>query len=346
MKIIVTHSSPDLDAVTSVWLLKRFLPGWEDAKIKFVPAGERLKNLELKIPAKDPLFRPSFARLHHETAGTRQGRQSEKLGIETGEDKNGVEKAGEDEIIHVDTGFGKFDHHDTSDMNVSAASLVYDYICQRINYAPGSIKKEALCKMVEVVVSTDHFQELFYQDALAAYHEFSLLAIIEGLKMEYPGHDQKYVEFTMECLNAILRVFENRIWAEHEIKEKGIEFKTQWGKALAVETNNDTVLKLGQKMGYEIVVRKDPRNGFVRIKARPENKLKTKNSQIIESELRLKTGGVDLTKAYNRFKKLDPYATWFLHVSKRMLLNGSSKNPKMIGTNLALEEIVKVLKDE
>ena len=51
MKIIVTHASPDWDAITSIWLLKRFLPGWNTAEIRFVPAGERLKSSEFRIEA-------------------------------------------------------------------------------------------------------------------------------------------------------------------------------------------------------------------------------------------------------------------------------------------------------
>ena len=44
MKIIVTHAAPDLDAVTSVWLIKRFLQGWNEAEVRFVPAGQRLNQ--------------------------------------------------------------------------------------------------------------------------------------------------------------------------------------------------------------------------------------------------------------------------------------------------------------
>ena len=44
MKIIVTHLSPDLDALASSWLLKRFLTGWTEAEITYVPAGETYKN--------------------------------------------------------------------------------------------------------------------------------------------------------------------------------------------------------------------------------------------------------------------------------------------------------------
>ena len=73
-----------------------------------------------------------------------------------------------------------------------------------------------------------------------------------------------------------------------------------------------------------MVVRKDPRKGYVRIKARPESK-------------------VDLTLVFEKLSKMDPDATWFLHISKKMLLNGSVKNPKMRPTKLKLGDIIKVL---
>ncbi|HLD24715.1 MAG TPA: hypothetical protein VJB96_02245 [Patescibacteria group bacterium] len=39
MKTIVTHIGPDLDVITSTWLVKTFFPGWEEAEVAFVPAG-------------------------------------------------------------------------------------------------------------------------------------------------------------------------------------------------------------------------------------------------------------------------------------------------------------------
>ena len=44
MKIIVTHSSPDWDAIGSVWVIKRLLPGWTDADVQFIPAGQLLEK--------------------------------------------------------------------------------------------------------------------------------------------------------------------------------------------------------------------------------------------------------------------------------------------------------------
>ena len=291
MKIIVTHSSPDMDAITSVWLIKKFLPNWNDASVKFVPAGERLGN-----------------------------------------GKSPIEKNGEDEIIHVDTGLGPLDHHQTADDNVCGASLTFDFVKRVMSHELGvrssqkwEDKMEAVSRMVKVVVDIDHFKEVFRKEVLADYHEFDLASILDGLKLQFPNQDDYYVEFVSKCLDAVLHEFENRIWAEKEVKENGIKFETREGIGMGFETINDSVVKLAQKMGYVIVIRKDPRKGYVRIKVRPDNK-------------------IDLTLACENLKKIDPDATWFLHVGKKMLLNGSVKNPKMRPTTLSLEKIIEVLK--
>ncbi len=100
--------------------------------------------------------------------------------------------------------------------------------------------------------------------------------------------------------------------------------RTSKGKGIGLETINDQSVKLSQKLGFAIAVRKDPRKGYVRIKARPDS-------------------GIDLTKTYEQLKKMDPSATWFLHASLKMLLNGSVKNPKMRPSTLSLSAIISVL---
>lgn len=298
MKIIVTHNSPDWDAITSVWLIKRFLQGWEDAITQFVPAGERIGNIKYQIS----------------------------------NTKSPIEKIGEDEIIHVDTGLGLLDHHQTDNQSVSAAGLTWE--CVKTQNADRTRDRmEAIGRLVAIVVDIDHFKEVFWADAMSDYHEFSLLGVLDGLKVQKPEMDGYYVEFGMQMLDAVLHAFENRIWAEREIKN-GHKFKTKWGEGIGFETINDQVLNLAQKMGYVIVLRKDPRKGYVRVKARPS-----------QNQSQEKGIGVDLTLAYEKLKKLDPNATWFLHVSKKMLLNGSAKNPKMRVTTLSLDKIIKVLEN-
>ncbi len=303
MKIIVTHISPDWDAIGGVWVIKKFLSGWGDAAVEFVPAGGRRTG-----PGKY---------------------QMAKLG----ENTETIEVQGKDEVIHVDTGLGPLDHHETSDSSVSGTSRAWDYVKTTIE-AHGSsmtdVHKKAVSRVVQFIVETDHFKEVFWPEAAADRYEFTILGVLEGLKLLKPEEHDYYVEFGREVLDSLFHTFENRISAEEEIDGKGIVFETKRGKGVGFDTANDSVLKLAQKMGYHLVVRKDPKGGFVRIKVRPpENK----------------TTDIDLTLAYERFSKMDPDATWFLHVSKKMLLNGGSKNPNQVPTNLSLQRIIEVLKE-
>lgn len=306
MKIIVTHTSPDLDAIMSVWLLKKFLPGWENADVQFVAAGERIDAGKWKDIAQ----------------------------------ASPIEKIENNEVIHVDTGLGSLDHHQTVNDKISAASLSWDFVESKnpefkIQNDKTKNRIEALSRMVKVIVKEDHFKDVFRKDALADYHEFDLGSILDGLKFQFPDQDDCYIEFICKSLDAVLHEFENRIWAEKEIAQNGQKFSAKSGPGIAFEIINDSVIKLSQKMGYVVVVRKDPRKGYVRIKAIPAHEQKTENGK---QEI-----DIDLSSAYEKLKKMDPDATWYLHVSKKMLLNGSTKNPGFRPTRLSLKEIIKVL---
>lgn len=292
MFTIVTHNSPDLDAIGAVWLIKRFLPNWKDAEVKFVPAGKTLNN---EIADSDP------------------------------------------HTLHVDTGFGQLDHHQ-SDADTCAAKKTLSHIKKTLNKAgqqvnfPGGLsdsplrwEDEALERMSEVINFYDHFREATLTDATADYHVFDAAAITDGLKSLYPDDDRRIVDVGFVILDAIYKLMKEKVWAEEIIENEGIKFETPWGKAFAFETLNDAVLKVAQKMGYVVVVRKDPKKGYVRIKGSPETE-------------------VDFTAAYETFKKKDPEATWFLHSSRKILLNGTTKNPDMKPTRLPLESIIEVLK--
>lgn len=304
MKIIVTHTSPDWDAITSVWLIKRFLSNWENASVVFVPAGERIKGSKMKIPNNN--------------------------------EDEAIERIGNDEVIHVDTGMGPLDHHQTDSLAVCGASRTWDFVKKQHDGGEKWFNRvDAVERIVNIIVAIDHFQEVYWEGAKEDYQEFSLLGLLEGLKYQKPGEDNFYLLFCMECLDAMVYTFENRAWAEKEIKEKGIEFDTRFGRGIGIETMNDTVLKLAQKLGYAVVIRKDPRSGFVRIKTLPE-RADYSNDQV--------KPGVDFTLTTEQLKKMDPEATWFLHVSRKMLLNGTTKNPNMVPTRLSLQQIIDVVK--
>lgn len=275
MKIIVTHLSPDLDAIASVWLIKKYLPDWNDAQIKFVPSGTTLDN---QLPDTD---------------------------------KN---------VIHVDTGLGKFDHHQINDYT-SATKLVFKYLVGREYVEEREIK--ALEKIIEYVNSTDHFAEVFYYEPDADRYDFMIRQLVDGLKV-INREETKLIEIIFQLLEAVLIVFKNKVSAEEEIVN-GFVFQSYLGKSLAIESKNEEAVKLALKKGFTLVIRRHPEVGFTRIKTLPDKKY-------------------TLKPIYEKILIKDKVGSWFFHISGHMLLNGSSGNPKLIPTTLSLNKIIEIVK--
>lgn len=272
----MTHFMPDQDAITSVWLVKKFAKGWEDAEVVFVPAGKTYKDEEVD---RDP------------------------------------------EILHVDTGYGACDHHQ-EDSNTCASILTWEWI-RKNGLLVRKVDEKVMSGLLDVVSDIDHFGEAKWPEPASDRYDFQLERIIDGWKLLYPGEDHRLIQWGMDCLDGIFQVLKNKYKALEEI-ESGLKFETKWGKAVALETTNDEVTHLGQKLGYNVVVRKDPRKGYLRIKTMPDP-------------------NIDLTEVCDKLKELDSQATWFLHPDKHQLLNGSTKNPEMKPTKLTLTEVIRVL---
>ena len=275
MKTIVTHLSPDLDAIASVWLIKKYLPNWNDAQVKFVPSGTTLDN---------------------------QSPDSDK------------------DVIHVDTGLGKFDHHQTNDYT-SATKLVYKYLIGRDYIEEKEIKP--LEKIIEYVNSTDHFAEVFYSDPEADRYDFMIRQLVDGLKV-INRDEAKLMEIIFLLLESALIVFKNKVNAEEEINQ-GFVFKSYLGRSLAIESKNEEAVKLALKKGFTLVIRRHPEVGFTRIKTIPEKKY-------------------SLRPIYEKILEVDKKGSWFFHISGHMLLNGSSGNPKLIPTTLSINKIIEIVK--
>ena len=275
MKTIVTHLSPDLDAIASVWLIKKYLPNWNDAQVKFVPSGTTLDN---------------------------QSPDSDK------------------DVIHVDTGLGKFDHHQTNDYT-SATKLVYKYLIGRDYIEEKEIKP--LEKIIEYVNSTDHFAEVFYSDPEADRYDFMVRQLVDGLKV-INRDEAKLMEIIFLLLESALIVFKNKVNAEEEINQ-GFVFKSYLGRSLAIESKNEEAVKLALKKGFTLVIRRHPEVGFTRIKTIPEKKY-------------------SLRPIYEKILEVDKKGSWFFHISGHMLLNGSSGNPKLIPTTLSINKIIEIVK--
>ncbi len=276
MKTIVTHISPDLDAVTSIWLIKRFLPGWKNADIAFVPAEQTFNG---KQPDEDP------------------------------------------EIIHVDTGGGKFDHHGTTSYT-SAALLVFQFL----NENPYIKKKDAIAleRIVKYVTEIDNFQEVNFPEPCADIYDYAPHQLIFAMRSMY-ADDHKLVEKFSEILEGMLIVIKNKIAAEKDIAD-GFIFRTKIGKAIAFESKNEESVKLALKNGYDIAVRKDPARGFLKIKAFPKKEL-------------------DLTALFSVLKKHDGKAHWSLQGSNHIIINGSARVPDSVPTVLTLPKVIALMKE-
>jgi hypothetical protein len=224
------------------------------------------------------------------------------------------------QIIHVDTGLGCFDHHQANEYT-SATQLVYEETKKRW---PEKAEK-ALSRLVSLVTEIDHFHEVFWHDPTNDRYDLVIHRILDG--WENQGlKDQDLLARALELLDGVYQILKDKVWAEDELKEKGVVFDTVWGPAIGVESINDEVMRLAAKQGYVVVVRKDPRKGSVRIKSLPREE-------------------IDLTPVFERVVKLDPKASWFFHLNRHMILNGSSKEPKMKPSKLSLEELIKILKE-
>lgn len=277
MKTIVTHISVDLDAAASVWLIKKYLPQWIDAELKFVPAGTTLDNLQ-------PDINP--------------------------------------DIIHVDTGLGQFDHHHIEDRNLCAAKLVLSFLYSTHHISDKDY--EALERMMKFVILDDNFADVYLPNPDDDVYDFALHRIVDGLKRSLK-EDVERCDVIFKMLDACLMVFKMKIRAEDEIT-KGYSFTSKYGKSLALDSENESVIKLALKKGYEFVLLFYSNDNTYRIKTLPSKKY-------------------NLSPLYEAIKKQDGKATWFLHISKNMLLNGSSKRPDSVPSSLPLKSVIEIIKN-
>ncbi len=281
--VIVTHQGPDLDAISAVWLLKRFLTSdWGEARVEFVAAGQKLSPERM-----------------------------EELSV------------AEDQVIHVDTGLGAFDHHqeEMGGKRACAASLVFELIGQR---QADKKQNAALKYLIEYVTQIDHFENCYWPEASDFRYQLSIHNLIEGAQLTDVYDDERLLQFGFDMLDAGYAKLRSEVKADEIIQKKGQHFTHGEWKALAIPTSSKDVEKRAQVLGIDLVIRKDEDQGSVRIKATPRS-------------------GIDLTEVYEAILEKDKVGTWFLHNSKRMLLNGSRKSSQ-VPTPLSLVQVVKIVK--
>ena len=283
IKLLVAHENPDMDAIAAMWLFKRFGESGFDG-----------------------------AEYYFVHAGDRVDSETMMAKSVT-----------EDEIVHVDTAMGRFDHHQPGNTLRDSATLrVYAYLCEKFQDLN---QDEALKRVVDFVNETDHFASYYWPEVDNDRYMFMMEEILSGLRSSEHFTDREVVEFGMLCYDGVYTSMKIRVKAEEDLRDKSSEFESMWGRGLAIENKNDEVIKLGQKKGYVVVVRKDEVNGAIRIKTAPDE-------------------AISLKHIYEQIKKLDTEGTWYYHPSGHMLINGSRKHSGQIPTKLTLQEVVDLIK--
>lgn len=228
------------------------------------------------------------------------------------------------EVTHVDTGLGEFDHHQTDrgQEYLSATALTYTHVCE---LHPELAQDEALKAVSVFVTEIDHFGEINWPEADSLRYCFMLHELIRGSELSYRQDDEAQANFGLQCLDYVYAVLTQQFSAVEEIQTAGEPFELTIGMCLAIETSNDDTIKLAQKKGYVLVVKKDPKLGNIRIKVRPD-------------------APVTLAALRDAIVKKDDIGTWYYHPGGKMLINGSQKHRNQAPSPLSLKEIVALIK--
>lgn len=224
-------------------------------------------------------------------------------------------------IIHVDTGLGRFDHHQLSERS-SAVKRIVAHIIKTQKLGENSLA--ALERLAEVVTAVDNFEEALLPQASDDFYDLGLHQLLRGLKIT-KKEDSDIMQFGLDGVESFFMILKNKAAAELDIAQ-GVPFDIGAVKALGIITRNEEALILAQKNGYGLVIRKDPSTGSARIKARPDT-------------------SVNLKAAYEHIKKEDTKGRWFLHGSGKMLLNSSDKGGSAEPTTLTLQQLIRILQD-
>jgi hypothetical protein len=212
-------------------------------------------------------------------------------------------------IIHVDTGGGRFDHHQRLQRDVCAAELV------RRSIAP---RNQALERIVYQVNRIDHAD-----DHSGGF--FNIQALINGYNLLFPNQPDHVAYAMLPNLDAWYEVEDRQIRLE-EAFEQRIEFETPWGLGIALESADGGSGKLAFSRGAVLYAYRDGQ-GWMGVAARARS-------------------SVDLTDVFDGLRMVDYDADWYLHPNRRLLLCGTAKSPPRVPSRLTLRELIRVIQGQ
>lgn len=215
-------------------------------------------------------------------------------------------------IVHVDTGGGRFDHHQHADRALSAAELVRRAV---------ATDDTALHRLVNYVTRLDNADISPGKEVLF----FNINDLISGYNQLFPTRPHHVAQAMMPNFDAWYE-YENRQLRLEQAFSQRLEFHTPWGLGIAMQSDDGGSSRLAYGRGAVLYAYRDGR-GNMGIAAQSRS-------------------DVDLEPVYVDLKRVDSAADWYLHPNHRMLLCGTAKAPSRQPSSLTLEELVEIIKGE
>ena len=211
-------------------------------------------------------------------------------------------------VVHVDTGGGRYDHHQRSSGALCAAELV------RRDVAP---EDRALERLVRQVGQIDNATAPAGEQGF-----FSITSLIAGYNHLFPNRPHHVAYAMLPNLDA---------WYEQELYQlrleaafaRRLEFETSWGLGIAMESDDGGSSRLAYRHGAVLYAYRDGQ-GWMGVAAQARS-------------------AVDLSGVYHDLRRVDREADWYLHPNKRLLLCGTAKAPPRVPSRLTLVELVDVI---
>jgi len=223
-------------------------------------------------------------------------------------------------VVHVDVGTGKFDHHKPGGFATCATKLVWEEL---IALKLVSEEDESLKTLVDIAYEIDTFADCYWPGTESPRMALMLHEIIPALHRLQLYDNEAVLRMVFVYLDAAYQRLKDWEKGKDAINE-GKEFESVWGKGVIVTTAADDVSKTAQKMGYDIVVIHDPQKGYLKIKTAPAVKL-------------------PLRALYDKICLREDPERWVYHNSGHMLFSGSDKGQLKERTQLSLNDLTEMI---
>jgi hypothetical protein len=224
-------------------------------------------------------------------------------------------------IVHVDVGGGKFDHHKPGGFTTCASKLVWEELIAEGLVSPTDT---ALKEMAAIALEIDTFADCYWPGTDQPRMAMMLHEVIPALHRLQTHDNEAVLRMVFVYLDGVYQRLKDWEKGKEAIME-GEEFESAWGKGIAVSTAADDVSKTAQKMGYEIVVINDTTHGHLKIKTAPAVKL-------------------PLKAIYDKICERESPDRWVYHNSGHMLFSGSDKGGLQEKTQLHLNDLLEMIK--